>query len=1576
MRSQPPLQTPLAENASLRQAIRRGEIEYNDEVTLRNGVSGMIRTVLFFGVVIGLFCFSHRLADAAEAETYLVGVARVDITPDYPIRLNGFGGRRAESEGVRQRIWAKAIAIGRDNQEPKILLTIDSLGIRLPMVDEVARRLAHAAQIKRENVVLTFSHSHTTPKVNGASDTIFSTPIPADHQAHIDRYTKQLTDQLTEVALLALKDRAPSQLEWAIGKVGFAINRRTAGGPVDHDLPILVVKDEQKKVRAIYVSYACHCVTLSDNQISGDWAGYAQEAIERRFPDAIALVSIGAGSDSNPDSGVTGGRGDIAALQGAQIADEVARLMQRELTPVRGALRATYKLIDLPLNDLPSKMQLEERVAQGGPIGYNASWQLARLAAGKPLATKIDYPIQTWTFGDRLSIVFLGGEVCVDYSLRLKQELDRQRLWINAYSNDFCSYIPSERLVREGGYGGGAEIVYFALPATLKAGLEDKIVRQVKSQVPRAFHVAAGTQGVAPLSPNASLRSIETHDDLKVELVASEPLVQDPVAIDFGLDGRLWVVEMVDYARAVDENFEHTGQIKCLQDTDGDGQYDKGTVFADRLRFPTEVKAWAGGVLVCDAPDILLFTDEDGDGRADSRKVLFTGFATHNPQARVNSLRLGLDNWLHGACGLFGGTITSHTGKKLELGGRDFRIKPDLGLIEPVTGTTQQGRCRNDWGDWFGCDNSTLIRHYPINDVYVRRSPLVAPPATALFVPQGDEPNRLFPQGDLVRFKLSGPAGRPTAVCGLEIYRDDLLAPEYRGNSFSCEPVNQLVHRLSLERGRSAIHGQRVRTEKETEFLRSSDRWFRPVQARTGPDGGLWIVDMYRYVIEHPQWIPENLNLFAGQGRGRIYRVLPRTKSPRTWHGLAELNDRQLAARLDSPNGTLRDMIHQELLLRQPKTVRVTLEQIVKDGLHAEARLQSLCLLDGLKLLDRDVLIGAMNDERAGVRRHAIRLTESLLIDSNDRTKMLLATLADPDSSVRLQATYSLGLTTDPDAVEKLVQLAGVADADDYLRYAVLSGICRDNLSLFVKASLKGLRNGQQIGPFVDSLLPLIARLGEQSDISNVVTSILQEKSTTDVVDVHRITQLLEAISLTGKKSNEVFDAHAAENLNSLEALSARIAIDLREPIVRRIGAIKLLAASMSVGRADVSSELLSLIVPEHPSEVQQAAIEAITHAALGGSANDLLSCIPAASPRVRSDLIGALLSRDAWASVLLDAIDEQTIAVSMIDQSSRSRLRSHAIKRISERANRLFAVSSESVRQETIDRYMAHATLGGNAIAGKIVFARTCASCHQLQGVGEKVGPDLAALSNKNISALLTAIIDPNRDIDTRYLIYTVIRRDGRSFSGMIADETSTSITLRDKDDRSYVVLRKDIDEMRSTQLSLMPDEVESTINESQMADLLAFLGITGPGAKTFVGNKPSVVPQDDKGQLTLSATTGGIYGGDIVFESPLENIGFWHGSSDHVVWQADVTRGGVFDVFLEYACHDSSAGNRLVLHGPSKPIEFQVVGTGGWDKYVRRRIGTAELKAGRQMIIVQPNGSLQGALLDLKNVLLVPKP
>jgi hypothetical protein len=425
-----------------------------------------------------------------------VGVAEIDITPTEPIRLTGYGNREQPTGDVRQRLWARAVAFG-DDSAPAVLIAVDLIGVPRAVTDEVARRLGNA--VRREQFVICATHTHTGPSLSGVLPYIFNVPASAQEQRVIDSYTSTLVGKLEGVARAALDDRRPSRVSWSQGRAGFAANRRlikdgkwtgfgvTPGGAVDHDMPMLAVQGTDGGLRVVFVSYACHATTLEgrDNFVHGDWPGVAKDLIQQRHPGALALVAVGTGADSNPNPR-GGGLPDVQRNAQA-IADEVDRLLAAPLRPLTEAPRGRLSTIDLQLAALPARQQWEEWARKKTPEGFQAQAILARLDRGERVATTAPYPIQAWSFGDSLGMVFLAGEVVADYGLRLKRELDPSRLWVNAYSNDVAFYVASKRLIPEGGYEVDRSMVYYGQPARLADETEDRIISTVHRLLPRGF---------------------------------------------------------------------------------------------------------------------------------------------------------------------------------------------------------------------------------------------------------------------------------------------------------------------------------------------------------------------------------------------------------------------------------------------------------------------------------------------------------------------------------------------------------------------------------------------------------------------------------------------------------------------------------------------------------------------------------------------------------------------------------------------------------------------------------------------------------------------------------------------------------------------------------------------------------------------------------------------------------------------------------------------------------------------------------------------------------------------------------
>ncbi|GAB3916852.1 hypothetical protein GCM10028826_33880 [Mucilaginibacter boryungensis] len=431
--------------------------------------------------------------------TIEVGVARIDITPETPIRLAGFGVRsKLETEEVLMRLNAKALAFGSDAQGPSILITVDLVGISSHITNQVTEWLAKNAGIERSRVVICASHTHSGPEIGTLLNILqYRSPIafsdsllPVSHMNHIAHYVDQLPGKLEQVAIAALQNRKPALVSWGIGEAGFAKNRRMANGPVDHAMPLLRVTDIEGNIRAILVNYACHAVVLdyNSNKIHGDWVGEAQQLIEQKHPGAIALVAIGCGADANPS---LEGIEKMAPLEqvnaiGSIIATEAERLLSTPLQPVTAYPVGRFKQIDLPFAHIPTVDELIEQTNNKTVKGYYARLALNTIARGGALPLSVAaYPVQTWTFGKQLVMIFLGGEAISDYSIRLKNELG-EKIWINAYSNDVPCYVPSRRALHEPRYGYEDEssMYYYNKPSRFADDVEDRIITAVHELLP------------------------------------------------------------------------------------------------------------------------------------------------------------------------------------------------------------------------------------------------------------------------------------------------------------------------------------------------------------------------------------------------------------------------------------------------------------------------------------------------------------------------------------------------------------------------------------------------------------------------------------------------------------------------------------------------------------------------------------------------------------------------------------------------------------------------------------------------------------------------------------------------------------------------------------------------------------------------------------------------------------------------------------------------------------------------------------------------------------------------------------
>jgi putative membrane-bound dehydrogenase-like protein len=944
----------------------------------------------------------------------------------------------------------------------------------------------------------------------------------------------------------------------------------------------------------------------------------------------------------------------------------------------------------------------------------------------------------------------------------------------------------------------------------------------------RSFDQMLALEAAPAKSPEESLACIKVRPGFKVELVAAEPLVKDPIAFEWGADGKLWVVEMGDYPLGVDGHGKPGGIVRFLEDTKGNGHYDKSTVFLEGLGFPNGIYPWRKGVIISCPPDIIYAEDTDGDGKADVKKVLFTGFSPGNQQHRANGYDYGLDNWLYGANGESGGRVTSVlTGKKVDINGRDFRFRPDTGEFESESGQTQYGRHRDDWGDWFGTNNPKWLWHYLFAERYIARNRNLPVRENKRELANYEDSGRVYSIApEMERFNDPNGADHVTSGNSAMPYRDELFGPEFATSVFTSEPVHNCVHREVLEQDGVTFKSHRAKGEEESEFVASTDNWFRPTMLKTGPDGALYIADMYRLVIEHPEWIsPERqkrINLRAGDDKGRIYRVYPVGAKLRPVPKLHKMSTAELVAALDSPNGWQRDTAQRLLVERADKAAVKPLEKVIRESANAKARMQALCALDGIGSVTLEILTTVLKDSHPLVRANAVRVSEhQTSMDSVVRDLLTLA--SDPDIRVRYQLAFSLGEWEGPRPGEALAQIALRDSENAQMRIAVLSSAPRH-----VEQMLSAILQSQNPpAPLVESLFALATTSEDQRILSRVLAQIIEPRNGAYAPwQFAGLAGLLDALDRRGQNLAQLRERHSElkDAIGQLEPLFAKAREAAARPIelTAPFSELRLLGRDTSQTEADVS-RLGELFNPQVSSEVQRAALGALKKINRPKVAETLISHWSRLGPEMRGDAIGLFFSRTSWLNALLDALVAGRIPKGQIASAQQQQLLNHKDAKIRDRAAQLFHVNAD--RQKIIRAYSDLENLKGDPAKGHVWFTQICATCHRIKNEGNAVGPDLGMMSDKPVSEFVIAILDPNRSVEARYVSYTAVLKSDREITGVILTETANSITFKNSSGPEETVLRADIEDLRSSGLSLMPEGLENALKPQDVADVISYL-------------------------------------------------------------------------------------------------------------------------------------------------------
>lgn len=942
----------------------------------------------------------------------------------------------------------------------------------------------------------------------------------------------------------------------------------------------------------------------------------------------------------------------------------------------------------------------------------------------------------------------------------------------------------------------------------------------------------------SPLAPEESFEHFKLSPGLEIELVTSEPLVVDPVAIRFDERGRMWVVEMRDYPHGPAEGQPPRSRIVVLEDRDNDGKYEHSAVFADKLLFATGIQPWKGGVFVTMSGEVAYMKDTDGDGECDQRESWYRGFAQQNSQLRANHPRLGIDNHIYIANGLRGGAVIDARdpqAKPVSISGMDFRFDPFSRKFEAISGIGQFGLTFDDFGNRFVCSNRNPVKHIVLPNRYLKQNPYAAISAVFHDVAKAGAESRIYP---ISRAWTTSNlhAGQFTAACGVHVYRGTALGEDFRGNVFTCDPTGNLVHREIMKPVGPTFVSRPAR--QGVEFLASADEWFRPVNHAVGPDGALYVVDMYRAVIEHPQFMPTELktrpDLLLGNDRGRIYRIrskkaaIVKAAAQQNVKSVAEFSSEKLWTLLGSNNPWLRDTAARLLLERQDKDITTDLVATDFEQGSGRARASQLWLLNGLNLLQKTHVQSALHHSDPHVRRQAVVLAETWIAKGDQEVLQEVRRLAnDSSGAVVFQVALSLAPAKDQNDESALWQIVSEHSEDEWIARAIRIAAASDADSLamrLLKQQAFPRNAADKIRSLMMELISQAVSQANQAEQTKLLKEIITAAATSER---HRQSALLAFARSLAKRRGTLDSLAKSADDNELETAVAaavnsavRLARDTSQSAASRSEAIEFL------GLTSQAEPLSKLAAAGRAQEIRAAAIRALSGPA--GTTEVwrlLLANFASESPAIRSVILSGALARSERTGLLLDEVQAGRINVSELDRSTTGRLLKHRDAKLRTRAKKLLADAVPADRQKVLQQYQVVLNMKSDPKRGRLVFQKNCANCHRVGDLGVNVAPDISDSRTKQPAQILADVLQPNRAIDNNYIAYNVITADGHVLSGILTSETATTITLKQPEGKSVTLLRSETDEIRSSGVSLMPEGLEKNIPHQAMADLISFI-------------------------------------------------------------------------------------------------------------------------------------------------------
>jgi putative membrane-bound dehydrogenase-like protein len=942
-------------------------------------------------------------------------------------------------------------------------------------------------------------------------------------------------------------------------------------------------------------------------------------------------------------------------------------------------------------------------------------------------------------------------------------------------------------------------------------------------------------------TPEKTLASIQIDGAYDVRLAAAEPLVRDPVEMCWDAEGACYVADMIDYPLGSPDG-SPLSRIQRLIDTDGDGAFDRAVTFADKLDHVQGLLPHEGGLIATTRTQVLFLKDTDGDGVADVRRPLIAGFNPSFSQLQVASPRWGLDGEVYFNNGLDSKQIyplvgDGSEGAKTDISRTNLRWNPATGVLHAAAGFGQFGGGFDDWGRHYCSSNRSPIMFAVVPTETLAGTTAPARQPWENIAPHGPA-SRVFPL-QITHTTSDAHSGTNTSACGLGVYRGHLM-PELAGEVFVCDPTGQLITRFKkpVPNGGSLASS---RTGNQTEFFRSSDEWCRPVNITTGPDGALYVCDIYRRFIDHARFFPDDFvkshDMRTGENEGRIWKIVPKGSTPDK-PSAAPQDTAGLIAWLSHPNAWQRETAQRLLRERAntPETLRTTLAALA-DSKPASA-------LGKLHTLWLHATLSGRTDSATPLlsltKDTPPELAENIVLIAHrhpgyfgaETRKVVSGAAAAGGTRERMLALLTTRSTAEEMPATIRALLASADDLEDpWFQQAVMVHLT-GHTGRFTGELLTGPfaeKAGDTRSAFIRDLTSMTAASKNKEDLDALLTPLRRSPGELRWWKAAVLEGLAQGLPKAGVKSLAEFasvpppgkDDPRAEIPGLLEK-AGKIIADASLPDELRIASMPLLSQQPYESAAPVLRELVS---GRQPANISRAAFAIIRRHGAKKTAPLLYEILPTANPALRQEAIAMLGNDPGTLPDMLQRMDRGEVPKSLVDAESRWRFLQSKDPVIKGLAEKLFERPADD-RAGVIKAYLPAAEAKGDPAKGKELFSQLCSTCHTYQGHGSSVGPDISDVRAKDKRALINDILDPNRMIEARWSAYLVKMKDGRTLSGIIDSETPSAVALKMPGGVSETIARADISSMESLDASLMPVGLEGGISVSQMADLLAFLG------------------------------------------------------------------------------------------------------------------------------------------------------